>query len=190
VKKGFEPVLVSPYIDDIKLKVDVVNDHLEDLTAELKLKVISFDGKMIWENASLVTVPANSAKNFFEMNNNEFLSENNVQPDQSVFVCEMVKDGKVLSKNNLFFKPFKELKVTKPGVTYEITKAEQGFDITLKTDKLAKNVYLQMGDEEGFFSDNYFDMLPGETVTINLNSSISAEKLNEVLTLRTLDGAF
>jgi beta-mannosidase len=60
----------------------------------------------------------------------------------------------------------------------------------LKTDKLAKNVYLQIEDEEGFFSDNYFDMLPGEKVTINLKTDISEEKLNEVLTMRTLDDAF
>jgi beta-mannosidase len=145
---------------------------------------------VIWENASLVTIPGNSAKKFFDVNRNEFLSENNVQPNQSVFVCELVKDGKVLSKNNIFFKPFKELKVTKPEVTYEITKAEQGFDITLKTDKLAKNVYLQIADEEGFFSDNYFDLLPGEKVTINLKAGISEVKLKEVLTVRTLDGAF
>jgi len=73
---------------------------------------------------------------------------------------------------------------------YEIASVGGGFDITLKADKLAKNVYLQMGDEEGFFSDNYFDMLPGESVTINLKTDISEEKLKEVLTLRTLDGAF
>jgi beta-mannosidase len=69
-------------------------------------------------------------------------------------------------------------------------KVGEGFDITVKTDKLAKNIYLQIADEEGFFSDNYFDLLPGETVSINLKTKISEEKLKEVLTLRTLDGAF
>jgi beta-mannosidase len=65
-----------------------------------------------------------------------------------------------------------------------------GFDIELKTDKLAKNVYLQIEDEEGFFSDNYFDMLPGSRVKVNLKTDISERKLNEVLTVRTLDDAF
>jgi beta-mannosidase len=102
----------------------------------------------------------------------------------------LVQNGIVLSKNTYYFKPFKELNVSEPEVTYGITKAEQGFEIALKTDKLAKNVYLQIADEEGFFSDNYFDMLPGEKVTINLKTTISEEKLKEVLTLRTLDGAF
>jgi beta-mannosidase len=190
VKKGFEPVLISPYTVDDKLKVDVINDKLEEINAELKLKLVSFDGKVVWENASLVTVPANSAKNFFEINKEEFINDYRNQIDQIVFVTELVQSGKVLSKNTFYFKPFKELKVTQPEVTFEIAKAEQGFDISLNTNKLAKNVYLQIGDEEGFFSDNYFDMLPGEKVTVNLKAKISEEKLKEVLTLRTLDGAF
>ncbi len=60
----------------------------------------------------------------------------------------------------------------------------------LKTDKLAKNVYFQIGDEEGFFSDNYFDLLPDEKVTIHLKTALSEATLNNVLTLRTLDDAF
>jgi len=60
----------------------------------------------------------------------------------------------------------------------------------LTTDKLARNVYLQIGDEEGFFSDNYFDMLPSSTVKISLKSAMNPEKLKEVLTVRTLTSAF
>ena len=44
--------------------------------------------------------------------------------------------------------------------------------------------------DDGFFSDNYFDLLPGEKVTVNLKTDISEEKLNEVFALRTLDDAF
>jgi beta-mannosidase len=47
-----------------------------------------------------------------------------------------------------------------------------------------------MGSEAGFFSDNYFDMLPGETRIIHLETEISADDLNEALTVRTLDDAF
>ena len=107
-----------------------------------------------------------------------------------VLVAELVKAGKTLSKNTFYFKPFKSLDIPKPKVEYTITKADNGFNIELKTDKLAKNVYMQIGDEEGFFSDNYFDLLPGEKVTVNLKTDISEEKLNEVFTLRTLDDAF
>ncbi|MFW6246160.1 MAG: glycoside hydrolase family 2 protein, partial [Tangfeifania sp.] len=104
--------------------------------------------------------------------------------------AELVENGKTISRNVFFFRPFKELNVPSPAVEYSVAKADEGFDIAVSTDKLAKNVYFQMGSEEGFFSDNYFDLLPGETRTIHLETEISAEQLNEVLTVRTLDGAF
>ncbi len=190
VKKGFEQVLISPYIDDIKFKVGIVNDRLENINAEMKLKLMDFDGRIIWESASLVSIDANSSKVFYEVNKAEFEQEYKNEINHSVFVCELLENGKTLSKNSFFFKPFKELKIAKPKVEFEITKEENGFGIELKTDKLAKNVYFQIGDEQGFFSDNYFDLLPNEKVTINLKTSISEEKLKEVLTVRTLDGAF
>jgi beta-mannosidase len=49
---------------------------------------------------------------------------------------------------------------------------------------------LQIADEEGFFSDNYFDLLPNEKVTIQLKTKLNQENLNKVLTLRTLNDAF
>jgi beta-mannosidase len=190
VKKGFEPVLISPYVDGIKFRVGIVNDKLEDLNAEMKLRIKNFDGTVIWENASLVNIPANSSNDYYDVNISEFQYKYRRQLDNMVFVAELVKDGTVLSKNTYYFKPFKQLKIEKPNVEYSVLKTDKGFDVELKTNKLAKSVYLQIGDEEGFFSDNYFDLLPNEKVTVNLNTTISEAKLKEILTIRTLDDAF
>lgn len=188
VKKGFDQVLVSPYTDDLKFKVGIVNDWLEQVNAQLILKIMDFDGRVIWERASLVEIPANSSRDYFNENKNEFLYRKDTR--SLLFSAELVENGKTISRNLYFFRPFKELNITAPQVEYTIAKTDSGFDIALKTDKLAKNVYLQIEDEEGFFSDNYFDMLPGEKVTINLGTDISEEKLKEILTVRTLDDAF
>ena len=140
--------------------------------------------------SSLVKIPTNSSNVYFEVNKNEYEYTYRKDLDKLVLITELVKDGEVLSRNSFYFKPFKELKIEKPTVEYVIKKTDSGFDFELKTDKLAKNVYLQIGDEKGFFSDNYFDLLPNEKVKINLKTDISEEKLKEVLTLRTLDDAF
>jgi beta-mannosidase len=188
VKKGFDQVLVSPYEDDLKYKVGIVNDRLEQVNAQLILKLMNFDGLVIWETASLVDIPANSGKDYFNENKYEFLYRKDTR--NLLFSAELIENGKTLSRNLFFFRPFKDLNIPTPQVEYSILNTDSGFDIELKTDKLAKNVYLQIEDEEGFFSDNYFDMLPGEKLIINLKTDISEEKLNEVLTIRTLDDAF
>ena len=188
VKKGFGQVLVSPYIEGVKLRVGIVNDRLDVVNAQLKLKLMDFDGKVIWEEASIVEIPANSSDIYYDVNHNEFLYRKDT--NRLLFSAELTENDNVLSKNTFYFRPFKELKIEVPIVEYSVSKCDSGFDIELKTDKLAKNVYLQIADEKGFFSDNYFDLLPGEKISINLKTKITEDKLNEVLTVRTLDGAF
>ena len=166
----------------------IVNDRLEQVNAQLILKMMDFDGRVLWERASLVEISANSSRDYFNENKDEFLNKKDTRT--LLFSAELVENGKTLSRNLFFFRPFKELNIPNPQVNYTITKTDSGFDIELKTDKLAKNVYLQIGDETGFFSDNYFDMLPEERVTVHLETGISEQKLKEVLTLHTLDDAF
>jgi beta-mannosidase len=188
VKKGFEQVLVSPYVDDMKFKVGIVNDRLEQVNGQLLLKLTDFDGRVIWETASLVEIPANSSRDYFNENKNEFLDRKDTR--NLLFSARLIENGRTISRNIFFFRPFKELNIPEPTIEHTIKRTDTGYELELKTDKLAKNVYLQIGDEEGFFSDNYFDMLPGEKVTITLESGLPEEKLQGVLTIRTLDDAF
>ncbi len=188
VKKGFEPVLVSPYEEEGRFKVGVVNDRLEKVNAELQLKLMDFEGNVVWEIASLVEIPANSSDCYFNENIYEFLYRKDSR--KLLFSAKLVKNGDVLSENIFFFRPFKELNIPALNVEYTMTKTDFGFDIKLKTDKLAKNVYLQTQENAGFFSDNYFDMLPGETKTVSLETDLSEDELNEMLTVRTLNDAF
>jgi beta-mannosidase len=149
---------------------------------------MDFDGQVIWEEASLVEIPANSSDDYFDVNRWEFIYKKNLQ--NLVFSAELKEDGKVISKNNFYFRPCKELKIPTPKIEYAISKAGDGFTIDLKTDKLAKNIYMQIGSEDGFFSDNYFDLLPLESATVHLKTDISEERLNKFLTIRTLESAF
>ncbi|HNY06805.1 MAG TPA: hypothetical protein PKL64_01820, partial [Bacteroidales bacterium] len=47
-----------------------------------------------------------------------------------------------------------------------ISPSNDGFMVTLTTNKLAKNVFLDFDGADGFFSDNYFDMVAGDKMVI------------------------
>lgn len=187
-KRGFEPVLVSPYKDKDSLKVDIINDKLTEMKAQLVVRVVDFDGKETWKETKEVTVPANSSNTFFAVKTSDFISK--VKTNRELLTTELIENGKVVSGNSLYFRPIKDVLLPKPEVKFNIEAAEGGFEITLDTQKLAKNLYMTIGDEEGFFSDNYFDLLPGQEVKVKLESKISKEKLLEVFAIQTLDGAF
>lgn len=187
-KKGFEPVLVSPYKDKDSLKVDIINDHLTEIKGQLIVKVLDFEGKEIRKETRDVTVPANSSDTFFTAGASDFLKK--IETNKQFLAVELLENGKTISSNTLFFKPIKDMLLPKPEVKYEITPADNGFEITLSTDKLAKNLFMTIGDEEGFFEDNYFDLIPGNAVKIKLETKISGEKLQEVFAIQTLDGTY
>ena len=187
-KKGFEPVLVSPYQDKDSLKIDIISDKLSGIKAQLVVKVLDFSGNEIWKEVKEVTVPANSSNTFFAARTFQFLM--NLQPRTQFLVVELVENEQIISNNTLFFRPIKDVMLPTPTMKYEINAVDGGFEISLNTDKLAKNLYMTIGDEEGFFSDNYFDLIPGRTVKVKLETNILKEKLNEVFAIQTLDSAF
>jgi beta-mannosidase len=187
-KKGFEPVLISPYTDKDSLKVDIINDKLTELKAQMLLKVLDFNGKEIWRELTEVTVPANSSNSFFGTKTSDFMKK--VQANNQLLVTELIENNAVVSSNILYFKPIKDVLLPKPEVKFELNAVDGGFEIALNTDKLAKNLYMTIGDEEGFFSDNYFDLLPGQEVKVKLETSLTMEKLQEVFKIQTLESAF
>ena len=188
VKKGFEPVLVSPYLDENFLKIGIVNDELRDINAQLNLQMLDFEGRVVWEKSVLADIPANSSDSYFDVNRYDFLRDKDSY--RQVLVAEVVENGKVIAENVFYFRPVKEMKLPSPEVNYQIEASDEGFQIVLKSNQLAKNLFMTIGDEAGFFSDNYFDLLPGRTVKVSLKTDLSADSLTEVFKIQTLDAAF
>jgi beta-mannosidase len=55
---------------------------------------------------------------------------------------------------------------------------------------LARSVYLTFGDLDVKVSDNYFDLLPGETAEIAVKSAVSIDALRAQMKVISLTDAF
>lgn len=64
--------------------------------------------------------------------------------------------------------PVKELELEEPDLQWNVRSGTDSVDITVSSNKLVKNLYLWLPEEEGHFSDNFFDLFPGEPRRINL----------------------
>ncbi len=64
--------------------------------------------------------------------------------------------------------PVKELALEAPGIQLAVRTGERSADITVSSNTLVKNLYLWLPGEEGHFSDNFFDLFPGEPRVITL----------------------
>ncbi|WP_158281468.1 beta-mannosidase [Sediminitomix flava] len=164
VRDSYKNVIVSISEENKDFHIYTVSDKLEDESADLTLKVMDFDGKVIYENKELVQVQANSSKF-------QFVIPSTLVPlnrANLVVVAELSRDGKVIDRNEYFSIRNKDLAlVTDYTLEQEIVKnADNSYSITLKTDKLLRGVKLESQDHTGSWSDNYFDMLPGESVEV------------------------
>jgi beta-mannosidase len=112
-------------------------------------------------------------------------------PHRSFLAFDLEVAGKKVSRNLIFFDVAHNLELpVAPAIETALTKTGEGYDITLQSAKLARGVYVSFGDLDVQSSDNYFDLLPAEPLTIHLKSSATADELKAVLKTMSLTEAF
>jgi beta-mannosidase len=62
--------------------------------------------------------------------------------------------------------------------------------VTLSSAGLARSVYVSFGELDAQFSDNYFDLLPGEKQTIHVTSKATLADLKSQMKVISLVDAF
>ncbi|MCD4664878.1 MAG: glycoside hydrolase family 2 protein, partial [Bacteroidales bacterium] len=174
VKKAFGEFLISFEEKNDSLKIFVVSDKLQSINAVLDLRIVSFAGDEHWSDKQVVEVAANSSSIYYVKQLTGFSKKDHL------FSAKLISNEKVLASNIYYFLPVKDLQLPEPNIQKEIVKTEKGYQIILKTDKLAKNVFLSI-DEDGFFSDNYFDLLPGDNKRVSYISEQSTDSFESDL---------
>ncbi len=92
-------------------------------------------------------------------------------PKRVVLTCELTASNKTLSTNTHYFALPKEMALPKANIsaTWQQT-TDSTYQVTLKSKALAREVWLSLSQDDGFFDDNYFDLLPGQTKTLTFKS--------------------
>ena len=156
-KRSFENLLLSVADENEKHKVYLVNDNLESFSGKLELELLSFDGKSLWKTSNEISVKGNPSANVHEIPK--------VDLEQFDLQQTVLKVAFNDIKSNFFFVKPKDLKLQKPNI--QIRNIDE-VTIEISTDVLAKNVFLS-SENEVFFEDNYFDVLPNEKRVIKLS---------------------
>jgi beta-mannosidase len=184
-KKAFEPVLVSPFAEEGKVKVSVVSDRVEAIPAALELKISDFEGDVLWEKVLEKKIDPLVGSVWFEAPEKEILKR---KDPKKVYLQARLRDeaGWILSENVFYFTEAKNLALPEPDIQYELKQEGSQILVQLTSDKLARNVRLSFEGVEGRFSDNYFDLLPGETKTVQFKPSDPGDMEGKKLVIKSL----
>jgi beta-mannosidase len=188
-RRFYSDLLISPFAHDGAVDVYVVSDNLQSTNAQVRIRLLDFNGNTLLDKTQDVQVPAQSSAVYASLNQKELLGS--ADPDRVVLICELKIAGQTVSRNHVFFDTTRNLALpVKPAVQTNISGSGGDFVLTLRSPVLARDVYLSFDDLEVTLSDNYFDLLPGEEVSIHLKTSASLEQLQRALKTTSLADAF
>ena len=169
-KKAFQPVLINFFKSDSEIELHIISDLLESKEVVLNLKVLSFSGEVLYELNKNYLLQQNSTMKA-ESLSIDWLNKN-FDPNSSLLVASLFSEEIEISNKNYYLSEFKDIKLTKPLIEYEIDELINTFEVSLKSKNLVKNVFVDIASSQNF-SDNYFDMIPGKEYKISINKEES-----------------
>lgn len=171
-RKAYDDILVSAHVKDgdhgQTIDIRMVNDRLESVSGTLALTTMTLDGREVWHGEKKMTLPANDAADAALYDVNEILC--GYAAEDVIFHITFLAGGKTYY-NIAYAAKQKDMHYRRPDISVKTEKADNGYEMNLTSDVFARGVYLSIKGMEHFFSDNYFDILPGETVTVHLETS-------------------
>jgi beta-mannosidase len=190
-KRFYDDVIVSPFAHDGKLDVYVVSDKLQPLSGTIRTRLLDFSGKVLTEKTQDVQIPAQSSAIYFTLDEKDLLA--NADPQKTFLVFDLAVGRKPVSRNLIFFDTMHNLDLPKSvKIDASLDSSNRSYTATLRAPVLARSVYLSFGDLDVQTSDNYFDLLPGEEITVKLKtpSSVSLDQLKSAMQIVSLTDAF
>jgi beta-mannosidase len=165
-KRFFAPLLVSVVDEGGVVDAHIVSDRRDDTPARLVLRLVDVDGRELWKKESDLVIARNVAKVYFTAPEREILGD--ADRRRVVFVAELFDGPRRLGRSLYYFVKTRDLDLPDPGLVVEaVGRTDGGTTVRVAAHKLARDVRLSTEAPRGMFSDNYFDMLPGEVVTVD-----------------------
>jgi beta-mannosidase len=188
-RRFYDDLLISPYIHDDKVDVVVVSDKLQPVSGAVHYRMLDFKGQVLLEQTLPVRIPAQSSASYLLLDVSDLAKKGDSRETFLVFDLEI--GGQKVSRNLIFQDFTHNLKLpVSPKIETTVNGSGQNFQVTLRSTELARNVYISLGDLDARFSDNYFDLLPGEPVTITIKSAASLDQIRQALQVTSLMDAF
>ena len=185
-RRFYAPLLIAALRNNGLTTVSLVSDRTTPTTLGWRMRVLDFAGKMLSQHEESATVGALTSSKVATYSDAQLL--NGADPKASFAVFELLDGDKVVSQNLVFFDEAKNLQLPSPHVQSKLEAGADGFTLTLSTDQLARDVWVSFGELDADVSDNAFDLLPGQSITLTVHSKQSLEQLQHALQVQNLSG--
>ena len=187
-KRAFAPLLINPLQTGDTLSVYLISDRLEGLQRlSLEMSVMDFNGKRRGEKVQIadLSLPSNTSCCVYQAKWKEAFALTETR-DCLLRLTLKDKSGHVLASAVHYFAKPKELMLPQTEISYRVKQRDGRCEVTLTAPVLAKDVFVEVPLQGARFSDNFFDLMPGERKKIVITSPLIKEEEKLSLHIRHL----
>ncbi len=181
VREANKEMIVSANVDGNRLDIHLISDRIAEFNGQLKLELKTLSGAFI-QDIDPVDCWVGKLGNKI-VYSTEISTLLKGEKASNVYLSMSLMDGtKVIDTGLYYFAKPKELQLEDPLIHTEFV----GNRVKLSCNYLAKSVYLSVLDSDSHFSDNYFDLMPGETKEVVLERTSEEVDLGTSLRVESL----
>lgn len=169
-KRAFAPILINAIKEGDDLCVYLVSDELQDHDGvRLDVELMDFDGKVHGKWTQNGRLAANSSVLFMKKPAGELQGKLSAATSLLHFTLKD-KNGATLADDVFYFAYPKDQKLPEANIETSVRRRGDAIEMTLKTDKLARDIFVEVPVQGVRFTDNFFDLLPGQRKKITITS--------------------
>lgn len=169
-KRAFAPILINAIKEGDDLCVYLVSDELQDHDGvRLDVELMDFDGKAHGKWTQSGMLAANSSVLFMKKRADELQGKLSAATSLLHFTLKD-KNGVTLADDVFYFAYPKDQKLPEANIETSVRRRGDAIEMTLKTDKLARDIFVEVPVQGVRFTDNFFDLLPGQRKKITITS--------------------
>jgi beta-mannosidase len=188
-RRFYAPVLVSPHVEDGAVAIYIVSDKTAPESAQLRTRLMKFDGTVVSDKQQAVSVPALSSAIYQRLALSE-LVPSGTDASSLFLTTDLTIDGKVVSTNLIYLTPTHEVHLPPASIQTDVQPAGDGaYRVRLSSPVLARSVYLDVGSVEAELSDNFLNLLPGAPAEVLVKTSVPIAQLRSQLKVTSLADA-
>jgi beta-mannosidase len=161
----FAPLMLSIEDKSPDMGVFVTNDLLEPWEGNVRWWLETLGGEVLTSGEAPVKAAAQAATRVSMLDFSDHLTDDNIRT--LVFIVELFKDGRYISRQTASFSPIKHLSLTDPALSANLHEEKGQLVIELTSNSLALLVEVSLIGTDVVFSDNYFNLPAGRTTIIS-----------------------
>ena len=180
-----KPLCLSNDYFNNRAELYVINEYPDDFSGTLEWALCDFFGNIINNGKCSVSVPAVSSARAAVLS---FAILNGHKKEDAALIAKLTRNGQTLDEKSWLLVPDKNARLPHASLHAECARTDDRAAVTVRSPVYARHVFVEAEGIASPWSDNFFDIPAGHsvTITVQLPQGMDAEQLRKRLRIKTL----